>query len=141
MYGPVNHTVYLLVRTPLLVSVHCNESLFWFEASDFCYTIDAGPLAGSSWLYSHCCPVSWRFCSFGSTGLAPLHAPAVYRCGRCRDGLSQSFGSEPGWQLGWSAHQISLITTSWVSSPALLQPAGPMQQTARNGARSLALMP
>ena len=32
---------------------------------------------------SYCCPVSLRFCSFGSAGLALSHAPADPRGGRC----------------------------------------------------------
>ena len=30
------------VHTSLLANVHCNESLVWFEASDFCYTGNTG---------------------------------------------------------------------------------------------------
>ena len=35
-------TGYSLVHTSLLVSVLCSESLVWFEASGFCYTINTG---------------------------------------------------------------------------------------------------
>ena len=31
----VHPTVYLFVQTALLVNVHCNELLVWFEASGF----------------------------------------------------------------------------------------------------------
>ena len=39
----VCHTVSPFAQTALLVNVHCNESLVWFKASGFCYTISAGP--------------------------------------------------------------------------------------------------
>lgn len=39
----------------------------------------------SFWV-SCCWPVSWWSCSFSSAGLAPWHAPAVYKCGRCWGG-------------------------------------------------------
>ena len=34
------------VHTSLLAGVHCKESLVWFEASGFYYTINAGPSLG-----------------------------------------------------------------------------------------------
>ena len=37
----VSHTVTLL--SMCLASVHCRESLVWFEALGFCYTTDSGP--------------------------------------------------------------------------------------------------
>lgn len=33
-------TVYCFVQTALISIVHCTESLVWFDASGFCYTID-----------------------------------------------------------------------------------------------------
>lgn len=51
----------------LLARVQCKESLVWFEASGFCYTVMLGPNWDSSWI--PCCFfVSWRSCSFRSTG-------------------------------------------------------------------------
>ena len=37
----LNHTVYPLVNTPLLVSVHCIESLICIKASDFGYAVES----------------------------------------------------------------------------------------------------
>ena len=37
----LNHTVYPLVNTPLLVSIHCIESLIWIKASDFGYAVES----------------------------------------------------------------------------------------------------
>jgi hypothetical protein len=37
-------TVYPFVHTALLADVHYNESLVWFEASGFCYTLNTGIL-------------------------------------------------------------------------------------------------
>lgn len=39
-------TVDPLVHTALLAKVHCNDSLVWFETSDFYYAIDTGPSLG-----------------------------------------------------------------------------------------------
>ena len=47
---------------------------------------------------------------------ALLHALVLNRWGR----PAQSPGSGPRWQLSWSAHQLSCIHTTRVSSPALL---------------------
>jgi len=47
----------------------CTESLVWFQASEFCYTINTRSHQDSSWI-SCCYHVSWRTCSFGSAGLA-----------------------------------------------------------------------
>ena len=33
-------------QTVLLANVHCSESLVWFEASGFCYTINTGSSLG-----------------------------------------------------------------------------------------------
>lgn len=37
-----------VTQTSLLANVHCNESLVWFKASGFCYTINTGSSLG--WL-------------------------------------------------------------------------------------------
>ena len=46
----VSHTlcyiVYPFVHTSFLKNVHCNESLVWFEASGFCYTMSPGSSRG-----------------------------------------------------------------------------------------------
>lgn len=34
------HTLYPFIHIFLLANVHCNKSSIWFEASDFCYTIN-----------------------------------------------------------------------------------------------------
>jgi len=49
-------TIYSSVRTSLLANVHCNESLVWFKASGFCYTINTGSSLRLL-LESCCCPV------------------------------------------------------------------------------------
>lgn len=46
----------------------------------------------------------------------------------------------PGGFLGWSAHQLSLIITTWASSAAVPQVAYQMKQGARSGASSPVLM-
>lgn len=53
----------------LFASVRYNESLVCFEASSFCYPVDAEPSQKSSWL-SCCFSVSWRSCNIGSAGPA-----------------------------------------------------------------------
>jgi hypothetical protein len=35
-----------LVHTSLLANVHCSDSLVWFQASGFCYTINTGSSLG-----------------------------------------------------------------------------------------------
>ena len=50
------------------------------------------PHQNSSWI-SCCCPVSWRSCSFGSTGPSPSCAPGFHQWDRCRSGPRQSPGS------------------------------------------------
>lgn len=37
----LSHTVYPLVNTPLLISIHCIESLIWIEAPGFSYAVDS----------------------------------------------------------------------------------------------------
>lgn len=50
-------------QTALLANVDSNESLAWFQASGFCYTIKTGTTLVLL-LVSHCYPVPWRSCSF-----------------------------------------------------------------------------
>jgi hypothetical protein len=46
-YVMVCSTVYtLFAQTVFLANVLCNESLVWFETSDFCYTINIGSSPG-----------------------------------------------------------------------------------------------
>lgn len=68
-------TVHSFVHTSFLANVHCCESLVWFKASGFCYTINTGSLLG----LPCCCPVLYIFFSFESSGLAPSHTLAVHR--------------------------------------------------------------
>jgi hypothetical protein len=42
----VCHSVYPFVYTSLLANIHCNESMVWFVASGFCYTINTGSSPG-----------------------------------------------------------------------------------------------
>jgi hypothetical protein len=80
-----------------------------------------------------CCPVSWRFSSFGSAGTVLSHAPAVHKCGRYwgessqnpRSGLGGSWVGPPTTrgspsappQLDLSMQQLSKVRAS---SPALI---------------------
>jgi hypothetical protein len=67
-----------------------------------------------------CCPVSKKSCSFGSAGLIPLHAPAVYRWGGCWGAPTQSprdLGL--GWKLSGSDHQLSYNHATRASSTVL----------------------
>lgn len=60
-----------------------------------------GPNQDSSQIF-YCCSVSWRSCSFGSTGRALSHVPAVLRwCGQWHR-TTESPGSGLRWQLSWS---------------------------------------
>jgi hypothetical protein len=61
----------VLCRTALLASVYCNESIFWFETSGFCYTINPGPHWDSSQI-SCGCLVSWISCCFGFHRTSPF---------------------------------------------------------------------
>lgn len=73
-------TAYIHFVHTLLANVHCNESLVWYKASGFCYSVDIG----TSLLWeSHCCLGVTRSCSFGSVGPAPSCPPAVQRWGGC----------------------------------------------------------
>lgn len=93
----------------------CTESLVWFQASEFCYTINTRSHQDSSWI-SCCYHVSWRTCSFGSVELASSHAPEDHRWCRCWSGPTQSPASGPEWQLSWSASQLSCTRTINASS-------------------------
>lgn len=42
----VCHTVYMIAQTAFLADVHYNESLVWFEASGFFYTVNTGSSMG-----------------------------------------------------------------------------------------------
>lgn len=44
--GTVSCTVDPLAHITLLAGVHCKESLVWFEAPGFCYTVDTGSSPG-----------------------------------------------------------------------------------------------
>jgi hypothetical protein len=85
-------TVHSFLQTSLLTNVHCNKLLVWYEASDFCYTINTGTSLDILLLLF---PMSWRSCSFGSVGPAPSCTPSVHWWGRCLGGPIQSPGSGP----------------------------------------------
>lgn len=42
----VFHTVFSFTQKAFLASIHCDESLVWFETSGFCFTINTGTLLG-----------------------------------------------------------------------------------------------
>ena len=116
MEAAVCPTVSPFVYTSLLANAHRTE---WLEASDCCYTINAGSSPGLlpdpqlSYVFS----VSWRSCSFGYRGPAPPCTPAD-RVGGTGTTESES-ESEPGWWLCCSACQLSIARTSSASLPAL----------------------
>ena len=91
-------------------------------------------------LISCCCPGSWRACGYGSGGPAPSHTPAVHRWGRCWGEPTQSPGSGPGWELSWSACQLSCTHTTRASSPALPRLAHPKPHKAGLRVSSPALL-
>ena len=68
--------IHSFAQTALLANVHCNESLVWFKASGFCYTINTGSSLG---LLSDILllPCVWSSCGFGSEGQALLSVSAV----------------------------------------------------------------
>lgn len=95
----VSHSMYPFVHTSLLAMFIARVigvvlDLWLLLHSVLC------PHQDSS-LISCCCPVSWRFCSFGSIG---PHALAPHRWGGCWGGLTKSTGSGHGG--------------SWVGQPA-----------------------
>lgn len=90
---------------------------------------------------SHCCPISWRSCCFGSAESSPSHAPADHRWSGCWGGPTQSPGFDPGWWQGWSACQFSLILTTMMSSPELPWLAHPVQQGTTGSMGSPAFTP
>jgi hypothetical protein len=45
-YVTVCHMGHPFVPTALLANGHCNESLVWFEASGFCYSVNTGTSLG-----------------------------------------------------------------------------------------------
>lgn len=73
-------------------------------ASDILSILD--PHGNSSWI-SCCCPVWWRYCSFGFVGLPPSYTPAVHRCFRCLGRQTQSPESGPESCVRYSAHWLS----------------------------------
>jgi hypothetical protein len=44
--------VYPFDHSSLLANVHCNESLVWYEASGFCYSISTGSSLGDTLGYT-----------------------------------------------------------------------------------------
>jgi hypothetical protein len=81
--------VYPFAQIALLANIHCNESLVWFKASGFCYTINTGSSLGLL------CdilllPCVMEILQLGSVGQAPLCAPTVYWWGRCWSGQAQT---------------------------------------------------
>lgn len=78
-------TVCPFAQTALLANVHSKSH--WCGSRPLASATPSmlDPPHGFSQV-SSCCPVSWRSCSFGSTGPAPSFAPAVNRWGRCWSG-------------------------------------------------------
>lgn len=106
---PECHTVYLFVHTAWLADVHCNESLVWFEASGFCYTINTGSLLGllSDILLLPC--VMELLCLW-----------------TCRMGpFTCSSSSQMGWMLGWPNTKPWIW--AWVAAELVTWPA-PLHQ-------------
>lgn len=134
---PVNLTVYPLVHTILLETIHCNESLLQFKASGFFYTLDTGPSLYSSWTF-YCCLVPLISYIYLQVKPLPMLQKFIDKVG-AGDWLHSIPGSGPSWQLGWSVSHISLIIMTQVSSQTLPQLSHSMQKTRSSGASSLAL--
>lgn len=75
LFGAVlGQAVYRSIQTAVLTNVHCKESLVWFKAPDFCYTISAG-LSLNICIHTACCRTeSLRFCSLDSNS-SPVPTP------------------------------------------------------------------
>lgn len=69
-----NQIVHAFVHIFLLASMHCKESLVWFEASYFLYTINIGPSLGFS-------VEILQFLDLPD--MPPLHDPADHRWNEC----------------------------------------------------------
>lgn len=128
----MSHTVHYLVHFPLLSSTHCKESLLWFEASGFCFSINTGPSLGIL-LDILLLLVPWRCCRFGSVGPMPSFALEDHRWGDL--GIAQLIALVLGWVV---AGLISLpaVPHAHTSSPVLSQLVHPMQQGAKGRASS-----
>lgn len=68
-----------------------------------------------------CCPVSRRFCNFGSVGQAPSCTPTVHQWGIYWGGPIQSPGPGPERHLNWSVHWLSccLTPSGWLNCKPL----------------------
>jgi len=111
----VSNIVYPFFHTSLLANVYCNESLFCFKASDFCYIIYT--LSCDFSLIYCCCFVSWRFASFGSAELSLSHTQVCHSWGR--GGGPTKITSETGRLLSWTAHQFSCASYHCTATASL----------------------
>jgi hypothetical protein len=86
-------TVFPFVHSPLLVDGHCSDALVWFEACDFCYSINTGTSQGllSDILWLPCIMVTLHLCTYAQ---ASLHTPAGHRWDRHWGGPNHCLGSE-----------------------------------------------
>lgn len=93
------------------------------------------PHWNSSWI-SWCCPVLWRFYSFGSAGLVILHVATDHK----RSG----YWGRATWILGLSrcrvGHQLLLVLITRMSCPVLSWQVHPLQWWARDRAGAPAFM-
>jgi hypothetical protein len=121
----------------LLVNVHCNESLVWFKASSFCYTINTGSSPG---LLSDILmwPCVMEILQFGCIRPVPSSAPAVHRWGRC-------WAHSKPWIWAWVVAELVSLPTllhlyyqDWLSCFAQLSGH---QQPAMGGTSSSELVP
>lgn len=88
----VCHPVGPFAQTASLAKAHCQESLFLFQASGFCYTKQYWIFTRTSLGY-----LVGFLCHRTSTGLVPSHASAFLIWGRCVGRPIQSPGSGPRW--------------------------------------------
>jgi hypothetical protein len=100
---------------------HCSSSNPLVSAT---LSIPDSPLESS--LIFCCCPVSWRSCSFRSSGIVPsgaLGASGAYRWNRFWDGPIQRPLSE--WYLSWPPYKLYCTYTTrgcFLALPCLAHP-------------------
>ena len=134
----VSHSIlHPFVHTSLLANVHCNESLVWFEASGFCYTINTGSSLG---LLSDILllPCVMEILQLWICRTSPFMHHMLYHCISGGDvGIGQLKPWIWAWEVAeWVSPQLSCSHTSRVSSPVVSRLAHPILQPAVGGACS-----
>ena len=98
--GKVSHTVYPLVHTSLLSSVHCNETLVLLNASGFCYTASCALTGPSGYPIFALC--------YGDPAVFYLKDWLLHMFQQIIDEVGQIIALVlgPGWELGWPTFQV-----------------------------------